>query len=144
MGNEWLDAIENHGADPDMFDADNFQAYEKLIHEGLKTQVPTFSSTQWERDNLEDNIDTDVKPFEINEEKRGNWFYPAGEMSDKQKQLSQTLPPEPKQDLTQQVYEASKVVTNAAVTAAGVGLAVGSGLLQGIGGTIRFMTGGGF
>jgi len=62
----------------------------------------------------------------------------------KQKQLSQTLPPEPKQDLTQQVYEASKVVTNAAVTAAGVGLAVGSGLLQGIGGTIRFMTGGGF
>jgi hypothetical protein len=86
--NEWLDAIENHGADPDMFDADNFQAYEKLIHEGLKTQVPTFSSTQWERDNLEDNIDTDVKPFDINEEKRGNWFYPAGEMSDKQKQLS--------------------------------------------------------
>lgn len=89
---EWLDSIKNYGLDPDYFDANNFQAYENLIHEGLKPQAPTWSSHQWERDNLEDNdIDTDVKPFEINEEKRGNWFYPTGEMTDKQKQLSHTF-----------------------------------------------------
>jgi len=64
----------------------------------------------------------------------------------KQNQLPQTLPPEPKQDLTQQVYETYKVA-NTAVTTAKVlrtGFAIGTSLLQGIGGTIKFVTGGGF
>lgn len=90
-GDSWLDSIENYGASPDMFDVDEFQPYEKLIQEGLKPQVPTQSSEQWERDaidNKESGVDTDVKPFDIHEGKKGNWFYPTGEMTDKQKQLS--------------------------------------------------------
>jgi len=88
---DWLDGIENYGTDPDMFDADNYQAYEKLIHEGLKTQEPTWSSHQWERDGIDNKgsgVDTDVKPFVIHEGRKGNWFYPTGEMTDKQKNLS--------------------------------------------------------
>jgi hypothetical protein len=46
-------------------------------------------------------------------------------------------PLEPKQDLTQQIYETSK-------TAVGVAAGVGFGILQGVGGVIKFATGGGF
>ena len=90
-GDDWLKTIDAGYATHNDFDPGEFQPYEKLIQEGLKPQIPTQSSEQWESDamqNKESGVDTDVKPFDIHEEKKGNWFYPTGEMTDKQKELS--------------------------------------------------------
>jgi hypothetical protein len=93
-GDNWLKTIDAGYATHNDFDPDEFQPYEKLIQEGIKPQIPTQSSEQWESDamiNREGGVDTDVKPFDIHEGKKGNWFYPVGEMGDKQKELSHFL-----------------------------------------------------
>ena len=89
---EWGESWENQ-ADVGLedYNSNAFQPYEKLIHEGLKTATPTAASALWEEEGLankEQDIDTDVKPFNINENKKGNWFYPKGALSEWAKLVS--------------------------------------------------------
>ncbi len=87
-GEGWMRNIEGGYATHNDFDPDEFQPYENLITEGLKSQAPTLESVLWENDHVDDDIHDNVKPFTLDETTLGNWFYPTGKLTPHQKGLS--------------------------------------------------------
>ena len=80
-GNQWLEGILHGKAIEQDFNPDEFQPYEDLIIEGLKPQAPTLESILWEHDHSDLGLEDDIKPFHLDENTLGNWFYPTGDLT---------------------------------------------------------------